>query len=244
MPRRQRAERWAAIFQMLGLGAASAVPILSACSGNAIGTAAEFCAVDEARACVGPGRCDGVQSCRADGHFGDCDCGSGAGGTGGAGGAGGSGGLAGGGSGGFSGGGSGGFGGGGGSGAGGSGGGGGFGAGGSGGFGGGGGFGAGGSGGFGGGGQCQVGIGGGGPGCDPCARDRCCGELTECAFNPACLDVADCLSNQPPGTCLDTIFDAPSFEACTRMLCPGADEGIKPFIDVQICVSSFCSAEC
>ena len=71
--------------------------IASACGSDSGGDdASGKCQQGDTRACLGPGQCNGAQSCNADGSWGACDCGGsgGAGGSGG-GGAGGSGGVAG-----------------------------------------------------------------------------------------------------------------------------------------------------
>lgn len=71
--------------------------IASACGSDSGGDdASGKCQQGDTRACLGPGQCNGAQSCNADGNWAACDCGGsgGAGGSGG-GGAGGSGGVAG-----------------------------------------------------------------------------------------------------------------------------------------------------
>ncbi len=64
--------------------------IASACGSDSGGDdASGKCQQGDTRACLGPGQCNGAQSCNADGSWGACDCG-GSGGAGGGGGAGGS----------------------------------------------------------------------------------------------------------------------------------------------------------
>lgn len=62
--------------------------IASACGSDEGGDTDAKCAQGDTRACLGPGQCNGAQSCTADGTWSACDCGGsgGAGGTGGTGG--------------------------------------------------------------------------------------------------------------------------------------------------------------
>lgn len=73
--------RWKAFGAVLLMATLAA----SACGSDESGGSSSKCSQGATRACLGPGACDGAQSCDADGTWSACDCG-GAGGSGGVGG--------------------------------------------------------------------------------------------------------------------------------------------------------------
>ncbi len=70
-----------------------AMLVASACGSDEGGGSSSKCSQGATRACLGPGACDGAQSCDADGTWGACDCGGTGGAGGGASGSGGSAGI-------------------------------------------------------------------------------------------------------------------------------------------------------